>query len=329
MRAISLHCARRSRQSAARRPPRPQARPRRGATPRPERALVGRLPDPDPLADQHRVDALADGLDRAGAVLVGGLPVRARGRRCSGTSSRSGSRRRRPRGRAPRRGRARGRDGRPVPGRRDRRGGVGDGSHRAPYPPAARAGSARPGRRRPWASRCGQPGELESRSTVSSTTSTSAGWGAVRGGHEALHLGRVELPAGGLADPGGEALGLGGGVDRGGGVRARRSRSGARSRGRTAAGGVGAAVVDGRDVAVVDVDQQEGDGGRPVGAPSAGAVRELPEETHGPRAGHRQVRVSGRRPRVRAICCAAGSSAFTSTGRGVPANSGRSDGLSL
>ena len=45
---------------------------------RPERALVGRLPDPDPLADQHRVDALADGLDRARAVLVRRLAVRAR-----------------------------------------------------------------------------------------------------------------------------------------------------------------------------------------------------------------------------------------------------------
>ena len=49
------------------------------------------------------------------------------------------------------------------------------------------------------------------------------------------------------------------------------------------AGGVGAPVVDGRDAAVVHVDDQEGDGGRAVAAPSAGAVRELPEETHAPR----------------------------------------------
>src|SRR3954464_3207378 len=44
-----------------------------GGAPRP---LVGRLPDPDALADQHGVDALAGGVDGAGAVLVGDLPVR-------------------------------------------------------------------------------------------------------------------------------------------------------------------------------------------------------------------------------------------------------------
>src|SRR4029453_14403515 len=37
---------------------------------RPEGALVGRLPDPPALAHEHRIDALADGLDRPGAVLV-------------------------------------------------------------------------------------------------------------------------------------------------------------------------------------------------------------------------------------------------------------------
>ena len=45
--------------------------------------------------------------------------------------------------------------------------------------------------------------------------------------------------------------------------------------------------------------------------------------------GQRQVRVSGGRPRVRSTCFAAFSSLLTSTGRGLPANSGRSDGLSL
>ena len=45
---------------------------------RPEGALVGGLPDPHPLTDEDRVDALADGVDRAGAVLVRGLPARAR-----------------------------------------------------------------------------------------------------------------------------------------------------------------------------------------------------------------------------------------------------------
>jgi hypothetical protein len=45
---------------------------------RPEGALIGRLPDPHPFTDEHRVDALADGVDRAGAVLVGDLAVRPR-----------------------------------------------------------------------------------------------------------------------------------------------------------------------------------------------------------------------------------------------------------
>lgn len=43
----------------------------------------------------------------------------------------------------------------------------------------------------------------------------------------------------------------------------------------------------------------------------------------------RQVRVSGRRPRLRVTLSAAFSSPFTSTGRSVPANNGRSDGASL
>src|SRR3954470_10866036 len=41
-----------------------------------ERALVGGLPDPDPLADEHRVDTLADGLDGPRSVLVRGLAAR-------------------------------------------------------------------------------------------------------------------------------------------------------------------------------------------------------------------------------------------------------------
>ena len=93
-----------------------------GGAPRP---LVGGLPDPHPLADQHRVDALADRLDRARAVLVRGSarPARRRcrrWRRC-GSSSRSGSRPRRRPAPGPRRGRARAPPARPAAGPRGRR----------------------------------------------------------------------------------------------------------------------------------------------------------------------------------------------------------------
>ena len=61
----------------------------RGA-PRPP---VRRLPQPDPLADQHRVDPVADRVDDAGAVVVRHLPPRRRRWRAvaAGPSSRSGS----------------------------------------------------------------------------------------------------------------------------------------------------------------------------------------------------------------------------------------------
>ena len=58
----------------------------------PELALPGREVEPHPLADAPGVDALADGLDHAGAVLVGHLEGQAdeRAGPASAPSSRSG-----------------------------------------------------------------------------------------------------------------------------------------------------------------------------------------------------------------------------------------------